>query len=192
MIISAVLLAGPVYGDFGFGAGPFSMEFVTPDGYVIQESDRASMLDSAICNAISNQRHLTMTVQAKDITSAKEVKVVTREITIEPYAYGMTRDGKPVLRGNVIEDKNVKEVTVTFAEDKFDTDQKSSDNADQPKKQGFFAGMFSSSSGTNVDISRVRNVQVVEGTHFDAPKDFKGFQDDTIHVVCELPIAPAS
>ncbi len=187
LIISS-LVFGSAYADgFGFRSGQFDLQFTPGEGMQIAQNIRAEMLDNVICSAITSQKKLVMTVQGKDITSTKEMQMVTKEITIEPYAFGVSKDGKPVLRGNVTEEKEVKEVTVKFNEDKFTKEQEEASSAEFPKKKGFFSGLFSS-SGQNVDISQVVQVRVVEDSKFDAPSDFKGFDDASIQVICELPV----
>ncbi len=197
LVVSASLFTGALAAQgFDFGAGPFSLQFGYGDGngngdgngggYIMQQDTRADRLDNPICMAISHQQRLAITVVSKEIVSTKEKKVVIKKLIIEPYAFGTTQDGKPVLKGNVVEDKTVKEVSVTYGEDKFNKQDESKGNT--PQKKGFFSGMFSSNSGSNIDISKIGELEIVENSHFDVPKDFKGFQpDDKVQIICELP-----
>jgi hypothetical protein len=105
------------------------------------------------------------------------MKIVTKHLIVEPYAFGITNEGKPVLRGKVVEEKVIQEVTVKYGEDQF-TDAQKDHKA---------SGWFQSSDKLNIDIQNVSSLQVLN-THFDAPKDYKGLKDDNVKVICELPI----
>lgn len=191
-LLGMALLTAPAYGE-GFGTGPFSLEFGNRHSNWMPKAEQPLILDEVICNAISNQKQIVVTVETKKISDPKEMSVTVKEVIIEPYAFGNSKDGKPVLRGNVVSDKTIKEVTVKYSEDKFveheEESEETAEAAKPPEKKGFFSGLFSSSSGDKVDISSVRKVTMVSGSHFDVPKDFKGFEDDSIHVICELPVA---
>ena len=184
LVLMSSLLASSVYGaGFGFNVGPFNMQFNAFEGEYV--ANNRSALDSPICNAISNHKQLEITVEGVETVSTKEKKIVVKTLIVEPYAFGITKDGKPVLRGNVVDEKLVKEVTLKYGEDKFDESSVSS----KQKDKGFFSGMFSNDKNKNIDIRKIRDIQVIDDSHFDAPKDYKGVNDDNIQVVCQLPVA---
>lgn len=167
---------------FGFGIGPFSIFFNGSDrDYYI--SNRM-VLDDPICHAIENQERLELIVEGAENVSSKERKIVTKRLIVEPYVFGITREGKPVLRGNIVEDKLVKEVTVKFGEDKFDETQVSSEG----KSKGFFSGLFSSDKSENIDIRKVSSVQVLRNSHFDVPKNYKLLQEEGVRVICQVSV----
>lgn len=192
-LVLGALLAGSLYGDgFGFNIGPFDLQFgVGSDGYYESGYEgiynqgryvqRNAVLDNPICDAISHQQQLGFTVEGREVVNTKEVKIITKHLIVEPYAFGVTRDGKPVLRGKVIDEKLVKEVSVKFGEERFD----------EPKKDSAMSGWFHSSDKVNIDIQNIRDIQIISGSHFDAPKDFEGIRDDNIRVICQLPIKSA-
>lgn len=178
---SLLLLTGSVHADLGFNVGPFSMQFNVQESYYAQ--DHKDILDTPICFAISKQKRLDLIVETKEKLNAKEMKMTTKRLVIEPYAFGITRDGKPVLRGNVISDKLIKEVTVKFGEDQFGEGDWSNE-----KEGGFFSGLFKSEKNQNIDVRKISNLYVINDSHFDAPKNYKGLKEDNIQVICQLPV----
>lgn len=181
LIIASMLVAGSAYADgFGFDLGLFNMHFGASQPEYM--SSNRNVLENPICQAISNQEQIEFTVRGVENINAKERKMITKTIIVEPYAFGVTNDGKPVLRGKVVSEKLVREVTVKFGEDKFD------DKADASKDKGYFTGKFSSDTKKNIDISRVSDIHIVDNSHFDAPKDYKALKDDNVRVICQLPV----
>ncbi len=183
LVVASMLLAGSAYADgFGFNLGPFNMQFGASEPEYL--SSNSGELQNPFCSAISAQKQVEFTVHGTEVVNAKEKKMIIKTIVIEPYAFGMTRDGKPVLRGKVVSEKLVKEVTVKFGDDKFD-ETKAKDNEDK----GYFTGKFSSDKNKNIDISKVSNIRIIQDSHFDAPKDYKAVKDDNVHIMCQLPVA---
>jgi hypothetical protein len=186
LVLGTLLIAGPAYADgFGVDAGPFSLQFGVGDngypnnpngGYVVEHN---VVEDHPICAAITHQQQLGFVTETREILNTKELKIVTKHLVVEPYAFGITREGQPVLRGKVVEEKLLQEVTVKYGDDQLQVPEKT------PKSTGW----FQSSDKTNIDIQHVTNMQVLN-THFDAPKDFKGVRDDNVRIICELPLNP--
>lgn len=184
MIFTSSLAASAAcYGGFGFNIGPFDMQFGSPDRYY--ETSNRYVLDNPICHAISEQKRLEITVEGEEVVSTKEKKIVTKRLIVEPYAFGMTNNGKPVLRGAVIKEELVKEVSLKYGDDQFDETSVSSGK----KEKGFFSGMFNSDKNKNIDIRKIVDVQVIDDSHFDAPKDYKGIKEGNIQVICQIPVA---
>lgn len=182
LFAASFLVAGTAYAiGFGFEVGPFNMQLNTPEIYV--EGGRA-LIDSPICEAITTQARLELIVEGIETVSTKEKKLVTKKLIVEPYAFGITRTGAPLLRGNVVEEKLVKEVTMKYEDDVYDEESISSDK----KKEGFFSGLFSSDKKVTIDIRKVSDIRVIAGSHFDIPSNYTGINDPNIQVVCELPI----
>ena len=185
LITGALLLGSSVYADgFGIGIGPFNLQFNAGESYT-PFSTYTTVLDNPICDAISHQNQLEIIIEASDKVSAKEIKVVTKKLILEPYAFGITRDGKPVLRGNVFDEHLIKEVTVRYGEDQFEEKTISSEE----KNNGYFSGWFKSDKSKNIDLRKVSNIRVLRDSHFDAPRNYKGLHDDNVKVICELPVA---
>lgn len=180
LIVSSLLLTSSAFADgFGLGVGPFNIQFnALDDGYVT--NDRIQ-LDSPICDAITNYKQIEMTVVGSENVSTKEKKIITKRIVVEPYAFGISRDGRPVLNGKVVDEKLIKEVSVKYDEDKFDP-KSVSDN------KGSFSGIFSSDKNKNIDIRRISDIRVIRESHFDVPKDYKGLNDDYVQVICQIRI----
>lgn len=178
------LVASSAYGiGFGFDVGPFNLQLQAPVGGYIE--DRDSIVDDPICTAIENQQRLAITVEGVETVSTKEKKIVTKRVVVEPYAFGITRQGAPVLRGNVVEEKMLQEVTVKYGEDRFAESMVSKD-------KGFFAGFFNSDKKSPIDIRKVTMIEVIPDSHFDAPKDYQGLTDENVEVICELPTSDDS
>lgn len=184
LTLSALLLTGSTFAEgFGFNIGPFDMQIDVRNFQ--DEYAQKDLLDHPICHAIFNQKRLYMIAEGKEQINSKEVKFTTKQFLVEPYAFGVTKEGKPVLRGNVISEKFLKEVTIRYGEDHFDDPSKMPEH----KKQGFFSGWFKSDKSQNIDIETLSDVQVVNDSHFDVPKDYKGLKDENIRVICQLPHA---
>ena len=181
IIIAFSLMASCVYGDgFGFSAGPFNLQFGGERDGGFAPIQR-NVLDDPICYAIMNHKQLEMILQGTENISTKEKKVITKNLIVEPYAFGITKDGKPVLRGNVVNEKLVKEVSLKFGGEKFNEPDKDG--------KGHFSGMFSSDKNKNIDIRKIMDIHVLENSHFDVPKDYKSVGDPNVHVLCQLPVA---
>lgn len=183
-ILTLSLLASSAYGDgFGFNIGPFNMQFgASSDSYM---TSNRNVLDNPICSAISYQKRLEIILEGAENVSTKEKKIVTKRLVVEPYAFGVTKEGKPVLRGNIVEEKLITEVTLKYGDEQFDESSVPS----KEKEKSFFSGLFTSDKNVNIDIRKIVQVQVIDDSHFDAPKDYKGLKDSNIHVICELPVA---
>lgn len=151
-------------------------------------SSIASEMNNSVCYAIKHQKRMEMIVETQDIANKKEMKTVTKKFLIEPYAFGMTTDGKPVFSGKVIEEKLDKEVNVTYGEDKFDDQAISSSK----KKDKVVSGWFGADKNKDIDIKNIKGIRVIEDSHFDAPKEYGGLSQANVQVICQLPITKES
>lgn len=182
LIMAISLLTGTLFAEgIGFNIGPFSMQFNVGGTYYAE--DHKDILDFPLCFAISNQKQVDMVVEAEQKLNAKETRFTTKRILVEPYAFGVTKQGQPILRGNIVKEKLIKEVTIKYGEDKFNEEGKWS-----KKEENFFSGWFKSDKDQNIDIQKISNLYVIQGSHFDAPKNYKGITDENIQVICQLPI----
>lgn len=98
-------------------------------------NDHKDILDYPLC--ISKLKQVDMVVEAEEKLSAKETRFTIKRLLVEPYVYGVTKQGQPVLRSNIIKEKLIKEVTVKYGEDKFSENKKWS-----KKEENFFSGCF--------------------------------------------------
>lgn len=182
MLLGALLITGSAFADgFGFSVGPFDLQFgydnpgYSRDVYI---EKRNFVFDNPICEAISHQAQLGFTVEGKEVVNAKEIKIVTKRVIVEPYAFGVTKEGKPILRGKVVSEKLIREVTVKYGDEKFN----------EQKSDKSVSGWFQASDKKNIDIQNITDVQILANTHFDAPKDYQGIKDENIKVLCQLPV----
>lgn len=166
-----ILLTGPL-SAFSFNLGPFDLSFNGGHGDTYSEQ---------ICNAIHDQRQLVVTVEGREIVNDKEQKIVIRTLLIDPYAYGIDAKGYPILRGNVVKDDLVKEVTVKYGEEQFEE----MDIKDNQEDQNSSSGLFSTGK-EDLDIRKVTEIRVVEDSHFDAPSSIRSFEEDKGETHCQL------
>lgn len=184
-LLAIIALSSSAFADLGLGVGPFSLRFgASDDGYY----SSFEPIENPLCFAISDQRQLIVLVEGVDVSNPKEKKISIKKLLVEPYAYGVTANGEPVLRGNVVKENLVKEVIIKT----YDDSVQENDNPNWKQyDRGFFKGWFSSDKGKNnqtVDISKIRRIQIVEGSHFDIPKNWEGIKDPNLRVICQLPI----
>ena len=172
---------------FDFQLGPFNMQFG------IASPLSKEFVDTPICYAISHQNQLEIIVVGKERPSPNEIKITSKRIVIEPYAFGFNSDRQPILEGNLVEAEMLKEVSIKYGEKnryqkKMDDDQESFEH----EKEGFFSGFFKSrkskSNFYTVDIRQVKEINVIENSHFEIPKNFdETFKDEMEEVVCQIP-----
>ncbi len=177
VVASALLLCNGSLQAMEITVGPFDFQFNA--GF----NDRGAMTNDPICRAISQQKKLEFIIISKEKVNDKEIKITTKQVTVEPYAFGFTKDGKPVLRGSITNEKLVKEVTVKMGEDQTGT---------QIKDGGVLSGTFRSNKSKEnvetIDTTMIRDIKVVEDSRFDVPKNLKTlFKNDITEVVCQVP-----
>lgn len=172
----------------GFGVGPFDLNFAA--GWDTSDDDRFGYVSDPICSAIENQKKIEVIVKFVDQKSDNELKIIKKRLTVEPYAFGFNNDHQPILQGNVVSEKMVKEVTIKYGDEEV---RKS--RVGKEKKNGFFSGMFKSKKNDygnygSVNIQRIGEIRILEDSHFDVPKDFeKNFADEDnemTEVVCKV------
>jgi hypothetical protein len=185
LALSSLFLAGSLHSDgVGLEIGPFNLNIGIDDDEDGRLAPNRPFLGNPICQAIAVQSRVTLILEAKEVTNSREMHVLTKRVIIEPYAFGFSGNGTPLLKGNVIEEKTVEEVTIKVDEDRF-----RAVNQDNQKKKGLFADWFKSeTTGINtLDLSNIKNIQIVPNSHFEVPKDYKGFKDDEdVRLICEL------
>jgi hypothetical protein len=168
----------------GVSFGPFDIQFSAGfDDSFGPGMRRSSMFYDPICRAISQQKKLQFVSLSSEKINDNELKFTTKLVTVEPYAYGFTSEKQPVLRGVVTEEKLLKEVTVKSGDDVLNN---------QRDDEGYFAGHFRSPKSQggveSLNITKVKDVRVIEDSHFDAPKDLGSiFKEDIAQVVCQVP-----
>lgn len=166
-----------------FDLGPFNLQF---GGYSkAYRVAHRNALDGPICFAIQHRNQLEITLEIVETVSSKEQKIITKNLVIEPYAFGVSEDDKPILQGNVVKEELVKEVTLKYGEDQFEVEKSSS----KSEWKGSFSGIFSSSKTKDLDISKILHISLIPDVHFEAPKDFKGMDSKKMDIICQLPVS---
>ena len=183
---AALLMTGALSAaGIGINLGPFNLQ-LEAGGRL--PSELKIVLDSPVCYAIGNQKRLEIIVETTENRNSNEIFVEVKKLIVEPYAFGITREGRPIISGIVVESKKLKEVTVV----KYDADEEEEDpevvEYFKHKKKGFFSGWFTSDKSQTIDLNKVRNIHVIENSHFDAPKNYKGLNDENVRVICQLPV----
>lgn len=199
IITSCLLLCSTALSAEGIGinVGPLNMGIGTNDGAYYNDGDyddespagdnrgymgrfvmRPADVANQLCQAISNQNQIEVVIEKREIVNSKELRVEVKKVVVEPYGLAVTQNGQPLIRGNVVSEKTVKEVTVKFSDDRFDTSKKDQD-------ENASSSWFGSSKLKNLNLSRVRAINPTN-TRFDAPKDYKGFEDNSLNVICEI------
>lgn len=177
-LLAAFLWTGAVaYADgIGVYLGPFSLEFGGSLNSPTVYSE--GMNSDPICRAIVMQKQLELTVEMKENISDKEFKVVSKRITIEPYLFGMSNRHQPLLKGKIIEENIIKEVTVKYGDDWSESEKSLSGTFQIEKKKG---------DVTTLNINRIQRIVVIEHSHFSIPKDYdKNSYNDVVNVICEV------
>lgn len=187
VLLSSALLFSTAYGA-GISFGPFDLRFGGENFHYAHPGFHRAQFEDTICRAISQQKQLEFTVVSKEKINAGEMKMVTNRVVVDPYAFGFTNDGQPVLRGTVVEEKLIKEVTIKLGEDLYPADDKV---VKKEKNEEEFSGVFRSHKSKDniesINLEKIRDVRVIEASHFDAPKDIDTiFKDDIAQVVCQV------
>ena len=154
---------------------------------------RTQEINNLVCYAIKNQKRMEMTVETQDIVNKKEMKIVIKKLIIEPYAFGMTSDGKPVFYGKVAQEKLDREATVKYGEDKYDDQAVSSSEKKEKVTSGWFgaeskSAWFNHEKNNDIDMRNIKGIKVIEDSHFDAPKDYPGYSQTNVQIICQLPL----
>lgn len=185
-IISTLLLCAMYTQGFAFSIGPFDFGgdayFQEAQPQQVQSVPARFSIGKSLCYAISQQKKVETVVRQVEQVNSKEMKITIKKITLEPYVFGLNQDRQYVLRAKVVDEKVLKEVTVkNFDEEK--TDQKD-DAAEQPKN---VAAIPAKGDIGELNIRQIRNVHVIEDSHFDVPKDYdKIFKETMAQVFCHV------
>ena len=177
-LLSAFLWTGAIaHADgLGFFLGPFSLQFGGEVNGPTVFSD--GMSSDPICRAIVTQKQLELIAEMKENISDKEFKMVIKRITIEPYLFGMDNRHQPVLKGKIIEEKMIKEVTVKYGEESSESEKNLSGTFQIEKSKG---------DVSTLNVNRIQRIAVIEDSHFSIPKNYdKNSYNDVVNVICEV------
>jgi hypothetical protein len=170
---------------FGIQVGPFSLQL---GGVRI---NRALLKEEPVCYAIEKQKQLELLIKSVE-TSKLERKISIQRVVIEPYLFGL-KEGQPIIQGNIISQKMVKEITVKYGEDESDFDDDDEEERDyyinKYKKSGIFGKLSFFKDRNEVktfDIQDVLDLYVLEDSHFDVPKSLENLKTENVEVICRI------
>lgn len=177
-VATSLLIGSAAYADgFGFNLGPFSLQFGGGSGGRVVTM--ADIQTDPICHAIARQKHLGLIVKGREKVSDKEFKIVIKKITIEPYLFGTNNRRQPVLKGKVIDEKMIKEITIKYGEGE-DIDENGS-------MSGTFQIEQKKGDISRLKVDQIEQIFIIEDSHFDVPKGYdKNSYNDVVNVICEL------
>lgn len=191
LLIPLFAFTGSLYG-VTFEAGPFSLQFGL-SGDSRGTYDPIPYIAQPVCNAIEDQKRIEIIVENKEKPSKNEIKIVKKRLTVEPYAFGLNKRHQPLLIGNVVEEKQIREVTVKYTDEEEPDDQ---NWRNRRWDRGYLSGEFESYSSseskskgkvTRINIQKVQNIRIIPDSHFDIPKNLdKNFEDDIDDVICDI------
>lgn len=142
-----------------------------------------------ICYAIAHRNLLEMIMELNDKVSDNEFKKTIKKVTVQPYLFGKNKEGQPILRGNVVAENMLKEITIKYGEE---ADEDGEQVERKQEDGGYFSGWFHRApkepkkDGVNtINVRKVTRFRVIEGSTFDPPKDYKEiFKEDVAEVIC--------
>lgn len=175
---------------FGIQLGPFELNL---QGINIP-AVRVRHSTDPICYAIAHRNLLEMVMEWDDKVSNNEFKKTIKKVTVQPYLFGKNKDGQPILRGNVVAETLLKEITIKYGEGA-EEDRETSERKEED--EGFFSGLFHRSSKeetkkdsvNTINVRKVTHFRVIEGSNFEPPKDYKEiFKEDVAEVICTVSV----
>lgn len=171
-----LLLATSVYAAaLGFKLGPFQLELGGGPNrpFVVPAPD-------PICRAIKEHKLVEVTFETDEKINDNEIRIITKKVTLEPYLLGKNKEDQLILRGNILSDHILKEVTVR----EFTDGQKPSEK----RKWSNYLRFWSDQREVDVDtlnLRRINDIRVVEDSSFKGPADLKAiFKEDVAEVIC--------
>lgn len=130
-----------------------------------------------------------------DKVGGTEFKKTIKKVTVQPYLFGKNKEGQPILRGNDVAEKMLKEITIKYC----DGAEEDSETAERKQEdEGYFSGWFhrkepKKDTVNTINVRKVTHFRVIEGSHFEPPKDYKEiFEDDVTEVICAVPFKESS
>lgn len=171
-LISLFLILTPLsVSAFGIQIGPFSLEL----GENVQ-ADRGTIIDTPVCAAIRAHKQIEVVLEVNSKVNDQEFSSVIKKVLVEPYVLGTAKDGRVVLKGNIVKEEVLKEVSVKYPQVK---------KGNEGVVSGFFD--FTSASGEKnvINIDQIRDVQVLPDSSVKAPSNLQDLAKD-LQVLCIL------
>lgn len=94
-------------------------------------------------------------------------KIITKKITVEPYLYGLDASGRPIIKGNIVSENVLKEVSIKYGE-------KKNGNGANGKDKSVFSAIFRSTGNgvATMNLDRVAEIRMIEQSHFNPPENY--------------------
>ena len=156
---------------FGIQIGPFSLQL----GEDVR-ADRFSILDTPICHAIRAHKQVEVILEIKDKLNDQEFSSIIKKVIVEPYLLGIDQTGRPILKGNIVKEEVLKEVTVKYPQMK---------KGQEGVLSGFFNFTGKSGEKNVIGIDQIRDVQVLQDSSVQVPDNLQELAKD-IQVLCIL------
>ncbi len=182
LLIPLFCLLGTIFASlsaFEIGVGPFKLNL---GGDAIDYPRRAEFIDYPICYAIREQKQLAMIVETKETVSKNEFKISIKRVVIEPYAYGFSRDDLPLLSGNLVSEKLIREVYLKYGDDY------NNNTATNQNKRPLNGRLASNNREATFELNSISHIRVMENSHFNLPASFsEKMTADFQRFVCQIP-----
>jgi len=171
-VLATLLFLPAATSALGLQVGPFSF-FMTGGTNL----NRNAFLDTPICAAIHNHQRVEIIVESVDRSNAKEFKSAIKRVVLEPYALGLTQEGKPFLKGNIVKESMLQETTVKYG-----------DEAPQIPENYFSGEMqFANAKGDKIQITKIREIRVIYDDHFSTPDNLKDILNlPDVQILCRV------
>lgn len=172
-VLTSLFATSQVLTAIGIQVGPFSLNLT--DTQIVS---RAPLLDTPICYAIQNHKQLEMIVESDEQISNQETKRTIKRLRIEPFVFGVTKEGIPQIKGNVVQESLVQEVTIKYGED-------------EKESVGIDSGNQSSTSDNKnsnlMNFSRIHDLYVIHHSNVKAPDNLMELlKDRQIQIICHI------
>lgn len=168
--VSLMLLISPaIVSGLGIQVGPFSIEL---GGGI--HADRGRILGNPVCHAIKNHKQMEVVLVVDTKVNDQEFSSVTKKVLFEPYLVGVDVSGIPVLKGNILKEEILKEVSVKYAK-----------GSEEVEKRPFFT--FSTQDGEKgtINFDQIRGVRIIPDSNVEVPDNLKDLTGD-LDVLCIL------
>ena len=156
---------------FGIQIGPFSLQL--GEGV---HADRVTILDTPVCHAIRAHKQIEVILEIREKVNDQEFSSTIKKVIVEPYLLGIDSSGRPVLKGNIVKEDVLKEVSVKYPQMK-------------KGKEGVLSGFFNytgeSGEKNVIAIDQIRDVEVLQDSSVKVPDNLQDLAKD-IQVLCIL------
>lgn len=135
-----------------------------------------------LCRAIQMHKQIEIVLEWQEWENSNERKTITKQLILEPYLIGKTNDGRPLLRGNIVSEKLLKETSVKYG------DQSTADQHTEYRVSGKFQSKNPQKEGiSTLDIQQISHFAVLENTYFELPNGIEQiFPKGDIEVICSI------